>query len=55
MRLGPGVSDSGVGSTDYQANAPDLPPRHAAGVRGADRLSSSSNFDICPSGDTHSE
>ncbi|CAG9770732.1 unnamed protein product [Ceutorhynchus assimilis] len=51
MRLGPGASEAG-GITDYQSNnAPDLPPRHAAGA--SSRLSSSSNFDICPSGDTH--
>ncbi|XP_050315585.1 SH2B adapter protein 1-like [Anthonomus grandis grandis] len=39
---------------DYQSNAPDLPPRHMPGTRGVDRLSSSSNFDICPNpGETH--
>ncbi|XP_018565607.1 SH2B adapter protein 1 isoform X1 [Anoplophora glabripennis] len=54
MRSGPGGSDSGLGqdhTKDYHTDAPDLPPRHVAG-RGGDRLSSSSNFDICPaSGD----
>lgn len=38
---------------DYHSDAPDLPPRHISGRSGGagDRLSSSSNFDICPTGD----
>ncbi|XP_019773047.1 SH2B adapter protein 1 isoform X2 [Dendroctonus ponderosae] len=51
MRLGPSTTEAR--GTDDQGNVPDLPPRHAPGARGADRLSSSSNFDICPSGDAH--
>ncbi|XP_060533564.1 SH2B adapter protein 1 [Cylas formicarius] len=47
MRLGPGGNELGVANNDYHSNAPDLPPRHLSG-RGGDRLSSSSNFDICP-------
>ncbi|KAL3271353.1 hypothetical protein HHI36_021837 [Cryptolaemus montrouzieri] len=38
----------GDGSKDYHANAPELPPRHISG-RGGDRLSSSSNFELCTS------
>lgn len=53
MRLGPWTSEAR--GSDDQGNAPDLPPRHAPGARGADRLSSSSNFDICPGGDAHRE
>lgn len=34
---------------DYHGDAPELPPRHAA--RGGDRLSSNSNFEICPQGE----
>lgn len=53
IRSAPGsdVPDGGVGGTkaDYHGDAPELPPRHAASGRAAgDRLSSSSNFDICP-------
>ncbi|XP_049824973.1 SH2B adapter protein 1 isoform X2 [Aethina tumida] len=36
------------GAKDYHADAPDLPPRHP-GARGGDRLSSSSNFEVCAS------
>lgn len=55
IRSAPGsdVPDGGVGGTkaDYHGDAPELPPRHAASGRAAgDRLSSSSNFDICPQG-----
>ncbi|XP_066148807.1 SH2B adapter protein 2 [Euwallacea fornicatus] len=50
MRLGPGSIEPGSGNIDYQSNAPDLPPR-VSGGRGTDRLSSSSNFEICPNGD----
>ncbi|KAK4878473.1 hypothetical protein RN001_010979 [Aquatica leii] len=32
---------------DYHGDAPELPPRHVAGNRSGDRLSSNSNFDIC--------
>ncbi|KAJ8973923.1 hypothetical protein NQ317_001129 [Molorchus minor] len=49
MRSGPGGSE-GTGHDhirDYHSDAPDLPPRHITG-RGGDRLSSSSNFDMCP-------
>ncbi|KAJ8952162.1 hypothetical protein NQ314_007586 [Rhamnusium bicolor] len=50
MRSGPGGAEGGPGqehTKDYHSDAPDLPPRHITG-RGGDRLSSSSNFDICP-------
>lgn len=50
MRSGPGGQEIGHGdhTKDYHhPEAPDLPPRHLMG-RGGDRLSSSSNFDICP-------
>lgn len=54
MRSGPGGSEGALGqdhTKDYHSDAPDLPPRHIAG-RLSDRLSSGSNFDICPvSGD----
>ncbi|XP_030758098.1 SH2B adapter protein 1 isoform X2 [Sitophilus oryzae] len=51
MRLGPGGNELGVGNSEYQSNAPDLPPRHASGGgRPNDRLSSSSNFEIGTSG-----
>ncbi|XP_050502488.1 SH2B adapter protein 2 [Diabrotica virgifera virgifera] len=49
MRSGPG-GEGGQGdhTKDYHhPEAPDLPPRHMVG-RGGDRLSSSSNFEICP-------
>lgn len=32
---------------DYHSDAPDLPPRHIMGRTG-ERLSSNSNFDLCP-------
>lgn len=48
MRSGPGGQDGhGHEGKDYHVDVPDLPPRHMVG-RGGDRLSSSSNFDICP-------
>ncbi|XP_023030451.1 SH2B adapter-like protein Lnk isoform X1 [Leptinotarsa decemlineata] len=52
MRSGPGGSDTGQGHDHmkeyhHHSDAPDLPPRHPG--RGGDRLSSSSNFEICPS------
>ncbi|CAG9861039.1 unnamed protein product [Phyllotreta striolata] len=49
MRSGPSGQESSAGEhKDYHhPEAPDLPPRHLAG-RGGDRLSSSSNFEICP-------
>lgn len=40
-----GMSGDGL-MRDYQGHAPELPPRHILG-RGGDRLSSSSNFEIC--------
>lgn len=50
MRSGPGgelASGHDRLMKDYHTDAPDLPPRHIGG-RGGDRLSSSSNFEICP-------
>ncbi|XP_044762801.1 SH2B adapter protein 2 [Coccinella septempunctata] len=38
-----GMSGDGM-TRDYQGHAPELPPRH---ILGRDRLSSSSNFEIC--------
>lgn len=55
MRLGSSSSEQNFSNIDYQSNAPDLPPRHTAVGRGIDRLSSNSNFDICPSAEGHSE
>lgn len=46
MRSGPGSDHSHDYNKDYHSDVPDLPPRHT--VRGGDRLSSNSNFDICP-------
>lgn len=45
MRSGP--SEHGHEYKDYHSDVPDLPPRHISG-RGGDRLSSNSNFEICP-------
>nr|CAI5823622.1 unnamed protein product [Callosobruchus analis] len=48
---GPGSVGAEACGHDH-VDAPDLPPRHIV-PRGGDRLSSSSNFDICPgTGDT---
>ncbi|XP_076254693.1 SH2B adapter-like protein Lnk isoform X2 [Rhynchophorus ferrugineus] len=49
MRLGPGGNELTTGNTEYQSNAPDLPPRHASSGRPNDRLSSNSNFEVGPS------
>ncbi|CAG9814894.1 unnamed protein product [Phaedon cochleariae] len=52
MRSGPGgeAAHGHEHHKDYHhPDAPDLPPRHIG--RGGDRLSSSSNFDLCPSGE----
>lgn len=47
MRSGPGGDHGHEYNRDYHSDVPDLPPRPIAG-RGGDRLSSNSNFEICP-------
>jgi hypothetical protein len=52
IRSGAGYGDNVAGdhggTREYHSDAPELPPRHVSG-RVGDRLSSSSNFDMCPS------
>lgn len=51
MRSVPGSESGGfseLGKQDYHhGDAPELPPRHTGGGRIGDRLSSSSNFELC--------
>lgn len=48
---GPDGTHSDPNKQDYHGDAPELPPRHIAGNRSGDRLSSNSNFDICLQGE----
>lgn len=48
---GPDGAHMDASKPDYHGDAPELPPRHIAGNRSGDRLSSNSNFDICLQGE----